>query len=560
MRYLGYRFTLYNQLDEEVEVLVGTSWLRRLNILIFNPEGNKIKELAFGTELPKTYKQPTHIQNFGKIILPPCATRTLEVVIDRHVYGEFISLALHSQQSLEIQFGLSFYERKYHLIFDIFFCGLVFFQLVVMAFQWRIQRRREYVYYTLYLAAIFIYFFQKIERIYELDIFFCYQPEIVEWLNPVSSLLSQFFYLCFGRYFLGISSEQKDIYRIFRFLEISIWIAVVFNVFLLWISDGLFAYQFFGYFSLYLFVGALVLIYKVLRLKTPYAIFILAGSFMAIVGNLLSLLVSLTHINLIDGFWGITYVQIGIVLEILVFNVGLLYKSKIIEKENLEAQQSLIKQLEENEKLNKNMQQIRDKISQDLHDDIGATLSSIKIYSEVAQKQWERFPQKVPQLLAKIQENAGEIMEAMGDIVWTINPKRDKMEDLIFKMTTFANELLSMKQIDFEARISPELYQLRLGMNERKNLFLIFKEAINNAAKYSQAKQVKFDLACEAKCLKMRIQDDGIGFEPEPLHLGNGTTNMRKRAAEIGGSLQILSEKGKGTQIFCEIPNLSELC
>src|SRR5436190_14971713 len=130
------------------------------------------------------------------------------------------------------------------------------------------------------------------------------------------------------------------------------------------------------------------------------------------------------------------------------------------------------------------LQIIRNKIANDLHDDIGSTLSSINIFAELAKKQ----SKEVSPLLDQIGEHAHRMLDSMADIVWTINPENDNFEKIIIRMRAFAYELLGAKDIEFEFNADESTGKLKLPMTVRKNLYLIFKEAANNMAKYSDAK------------------------------------------------------------------------
>jgi signal transduction histidine kinase len=152
------------------------------------------------------------------------------------------------------------------------------------------------------------------------------------------------------------------------------------------------------------------------------------------------------------------------------------------------------------------------------------------------------------------------MIETMNDIVWAINPLNDQFENVIQRMQYFAGELLSGKDILLQFDIAAGARSIRLAMDQRKNIYLIFKEAVNNAYKYSQAKTVTVSIATSANNLLMTISDDGTGFiltEPsatEPSLQGNGLHNMKFRSKEIHAHLQICSWPQKGTSIELKLP------
>ncbi len=187
---------------------------------------------------------------------------------------------------------------------------------------------------------------------------------------------------------------------------------------------------------------------------------------------------------------------------------------------------------------------LRNKIASDLHDDVGSTLSSISIFSQMAQQQ----SKEVIPMLETIGESSRKMLDAMADIVWTINPENDQFEKIILRMRSFAYELLGAKNIDFEF-IADDVSKMKLPMNVRKNLYLIFKEATNNMVKYSGADKVLFTVKEEKNNLIMQICDNGKGFDTHKLTGGNGLKNMKKRAEEIGGFFLLDSFPGKGTTV-----------
>ena len=195
------------------------------------------------------------------------------------------------------------------------------------------------------------------------------------------------------------------------------------------------------------------------------------------------------------------------------------------------------------------LQMLRNKIASDLHDDVGSTLSSISIFSQVAQQQ----SKEVIPMLETIGESSRKMLDAMADIVWTINPENDQFEKIILRMRSFAYELLGAKQIDFEFVATDDVTQMKLPMNVRKNLYLIFKEATNNMVKYSVADRALFSLTAQKTNLTMLITDNGKGFDTNIITNGNGLKNMKKRAIEIGAKLVISSLPGTGTTIELDL-------
>ncbi|HJW28150.1 MAG TPA: ATP-binding protein, partial [Saprospiraceae bacterium] len=174
------------------------------------------------------------------------------------------------------------------------------------------------------------------------------------------------------------------------------------------------------------------------------------------------------------------------------------------------------------------------------------------VYSEMA-KQQAPTPQ-LDNILTRIEENAGDMIQSMSDIVWMINPKYDNFTYVIQRMENFASGFLSLKDIQYTLTKESGIEELKLDMEKRKNIFLIFKEALHNAAKHAGCRKVDIHLNVSGRMLDMIIADDGTGFEPAHQQNGNGLDNMAKRAEEVGGQFKLDSRAGEGTTIQVIIP------
>jgi signal transduction histidine kinase/ligand-binding sensor domain-containing protein len=212
------------------------------------------------------------------------------------------------------------------------------------------------------------------------------------------------------------------------------------------------------------------------------------------------------------------------------------------------------------------LEKIRSRIAVDLHDDIGASLTQIAVLSEVAQTQNGNGGNgKISVPLQSISKVSNELVETMSDIVWSINPAKDHLHDLTQRMRRFASDVLSAKGISFQF-LAPILDDdISIGTNLRREVFLIFKEAVNNMVKHSNATHAQIELEIFQRSLILRISDDGDGFQTElPATTdefsfdeqtgGNGLSSMRRRAADTGGELKIISANGAGTQILLRLP------
>jgi signal transduction histidine kinase len=196
------------------------------------------------------------------------------------------------------------------------------------------------------------------------------------------------------------------------------------------------------------------------------------------------------------------------------------------------------------------MANMRTRIATDLHDDIGANLTRIAMLSEVARQTHddERGPQ-ADGPLASIARIARESVSSMSDIVWAVNPARDSLLDLIRKMRQHADEIFTMRGIEMHFDAPAAADTLKLGVDVRRDLLLIFKEAVNNAARHSRCSVVKIAVRVEGSRLALAVIDNGVGFDISGHQNGHGLTSMQRRAHELNGQLDITSTTGVGTTI-----------
>lgn len=197
---------------------------------------------------------------------------------------------------------------------------------------------------------------------------------------------------------------------------------------------------------------------------------------------------------------------------------------------------------------------MRTRIATDLHDDIGANLTRISILSEVAKQQFNNGDEERASPLTSIAEIARESVASMSDIVWAIDPNRDSLRDLVRKMRQHADEVFTLRDIDLEFNAPDPDLDLRLGADMRRDLLLIFKEVVNNAARHSKCSRVVIDFSADSHRLFLRIVDNGCGFDPNSESAGHGLMSLRRRAEKLNGKLQINSEAKAGTTITVNVP------
>lgn len=191
------------------------------------------------------------------------------------------------------------------------------------------------------------------------------------------------------------------------------------------------------------------------------------------------------------------------------------------------------------------------RLSSDLHDDVGATLSSISIYTEAIKNKLRlQDYEKVRELVEKIGENAQETVSTLGDIVWNLNPVNDSAERLFMRMESTSLLLLAARNARLEFEVDPQVLNIDFSLEAKQNIYLMFKETVNNTVKYSGANLLKINIKRDLKDLELKMTDNGTGFDVEEKSNGNGLANIRRRAKALGGKAEISSsETGTITQI-----------
>jgi two-component sensor histidine kinase len=197
------------------------------------------------------------------------------------------------------------------------------------------------------------------------------------------------------------------------------------------------------------------------------------------------------------------------------------------------------------------LEQLRQRIARELHDDIGSTLSSISMLTSAAKNRTQEPSANIQ--LDTIGRKAQEALDNIGDILWAMRREDISGEELVQRMKAFALEILEACEIDVDFLLSGDADAFPLSAEQRKEIYLLFKEAVNNAAKYSGASEVHIGLHTQNDRLYLDIRDNGRGFDPATVQRGNGLTNMQRRAERLGGALRIESAPGGGTRIRLEV-------
>ena len=511
------RLTVENGAAANLDWFIGEDYSIIDTVCLYVPSSDgKFRAMIAGTAYPMNVRAVPSRQ-----IVFPLHLKPLEL--------ETVYLRFHSSSDLPVDLRIwkpsAFYEREAHwdLLFGIFYGGLLIMAFYNLFLYFSI-RDLSYLYYSLY--ALFIGYYQFCMDGFRYEFLF---PNTVAFVNlDVNSAVSLMgiFWLLFVKEFLQISKYSRRLENVYRILIAVFTLELVLALFvpgpliymvctLLWAGP------------VFLNIGAGV--YCLKRGNVNARIFLIATVIFLIGVSLRGFrMIGYQQVSWING----SALQVGVLLEMTILSFAL--GNRI----------NSLRQAHEEEKA-----MVRSRIASDLHDEIGSNLSSISVASQMIQKN-AYLQEAHRRLIEDITVAAKETAESMREIVWFVNPEHDRAEDLVLKMHETAARML--QGIDFSFESGESKFISRQDLQFRRNLFLIFKEVLNNVVKHSGATRVIINLDEKAGRFCLEITDNGVGFEERTVSLfaGNGIKNLRKRSAEIGCRLKISTSPGRGTAVL----------
>ena len=235
------------------------------------------------------------------------------------------------------------------------------------------------------------------------------------------------------------------------------------------------------------------------------------------------------EINILPPFWKTWW----FIIICLLFSGLIIYYVSTIRIKNLLA-----------------IEKLKTKLAADLHDNIGTGLTEISILSELAETKLNgNSGNHHHDELKKISEKARQLVDSMSDIVWVVNPKKDSLYDLIIRLKDSYSDFLQSLGIRLKTSNLEKLENIKLPMEYKQNLYLIFKEGINNCIKHSKCMNIFLEANVQGDSIEIKLLDDGIGFILDQENIGNGLYNMKRRAEIIGGNIEWERNNESGTII-----------
>jgi signal transduction histidine kinase len=427
--------------------------------------------------------------------------------------------------------------------FHSFFNGIVFFQLFYVLFLAFHGKNRLFLLYAVYLAVLLVYFsyialYMKKPLLFSNDYWAqAFYERLSQWLPGCLVILYTFFF----RKMLRLEQEHPYIGRVSFLSQRCIgWLMVLDFIFFL-LKENEYSRIFYFITTIVFFLVSVYCIIGVFGKAKGYAQFIVWGGLViCVTASLVSLLIIFYgSMKLANAGRFFIIVESGTLLETFLFTCGISYRHFMAEREKAVLAESL--------------HHMRNKISADLHDHIGSSLSAIAIFSKVAGDRVQD-PTYTAASLQKIEDKSLQALSEMNDVVWLINPVNDSMDKLLTRMKDHALSLLSPLGIGFSYNTTGAIDTMVIPMEERKALFLVYKEALNNAVKYAGCSELQVSLVRTNGKLQMEIFDNGSGFDVHSIKKGNGLLNMKRRAEDLQGQCVLDTLPGKGTRVQFSLP------
>ncbi len=454
----------------------------------------------------------------------------------------------------------------YLLLITIGSATLAFLYHLILYFQHKDQLLGKYCMYLFFLSAFLIS--RSLLAKEQLS------PLRITWTfhfwDELLQLLLYYGYIEFVGAGLGIRKDNHPVsFKIWKVLGfIILTIAAIHCILLLThVSERRISILFRGSRFLLIAASLVALLVYSFKSKTLFQRYILYGSFIFLFTGSLAFASYVFQFEWF-GFYALSFTFLGEIADVLLFSAAMGHRTRqaFIEKEltlrALDEQKALNqwKDIERMRAILDTRNEERNRIARELHDEIGSSLSSIHIFSDVTEKYLVLDPAKAKEMVHKVKATSLKVMDTMSDLVWAINAETDNTLSLIRRIRQFAMNILEAKNIEFELLSENNIESLILKTEAKKNIFLLLKESINNAAKYSQASKVTIRFTLQKEMLFIEIEDNGKGFDAS-LAQGNGLKNLRIRCEELKGVFTLQSAKDKGTLIKAILPltNISSI-
>jgi signal transduction histidine kinase len=443
--------------------------------------------------------------------------------------------------------------RLYLNIITYVFCGLLAMMILFSLANYLQGGNNEFLYYTGYALFLGLMLYTKTynDRISR-NIF------IMEaYVDFVMQCTGIGFYIIFMQKFLSTRVKYPFLYKLY-------------NVGIVWVSAAILLFSYFYFFTnnfvllngienltkiVLLIMMVAFLVYCLKYWKDKLLRYLFWGNLLYFIFAVLSQLLILFRAfpaGLPAAFTNsLFYYELGLFLELVFFLAGLSYKNRrqIIEQTK---ERERLKMENERKEFEKQMavvtaqQEERNRISADMHDELGSGMTAIRLMSEIAKN---KMKENTPLEVERISQSADDILNKMNAIIWSMNSKNDSLGNLISYIRAYATEYLEGTTVKCRVNIPEFIREQELTGDKRRNIFLCVKETLNNMLKHSKATELTIDIVANGK-LTIKIHDNGVGIDLQKIRqFGNGLQNIDRRMKSIGGDFEIVNNKGTVTTL-----------
>lgn len=427
--------------------------------------------------------------------------------------------------------------------------GILLMMIFFTGVNFLITRKREFLYNCCYSICMFFLIFLNTFLERKNGFFSSFFQEYLDFMLLATGTI---FYIAFTRKFLGTSEKYPLLNKIFIYEEKALMIILAGFTSVVFFTNNFHLQEILenGMKAMVLLMGIVYIVIAFFQ-KDRLMNYLAIGNALLIFFSLISFALTVSTIKKLNIFnSSIIYYEIGIVSELVFFLLGLSYKNRIELIGKIKEQEAFKLEAEKQSYETKlailNVQQAeRNRISADMHDDLGAGVTAIRLYSELAKK---RIGKEVVPEIEKISSSANDLLNNMNAIIWTMSSSNDSLQNMIAYIRSYALEYFENTGIDCRIQIEENIPNIAVSGELRRNIYLVVKEALSNILKHSKATGVSIILKREKKGISLYIHDDGIGIDLDNLReFGNGLKNMKKRMQV--SQIQFSIENKNGTLI-----------
>ena len=442
-------------------------------------------------------------------------------------------------------------NKKVTNMFTYLVAGIMLMMILYSLAAYRLNRSKEFLYYSGYAFFIGLLLFLKSFLIYDFSEFnFFFES----YWDLLVQCVGVGFYLQFLRYYLDTKKLHPFLEKFFRVSEILITILLALYTVVYFVTDDFIWLDLFENITkqILLVIGIVFIIYGIRRWNDKLMRWLVWGNVLLILFSIMSFLLIVTPFTVTNSVSfrflndALLYYELGLALELICFLGGLAYKNRrdLVERTR---ESERLKLENERKEMEKQMavlaaqQQERDRISADMHDELGSGVTAIRLMSEIVKSKMKEAT--LPEV-EKISNSANDLITKMNTIIWTMTSSNDTIESLVAYLRTYAFEFFDNTNIECKFNLPSTIPRIELSGERRRNIFLAVKEALNNVLKHSKATRVQIDVAVTDRLI-ISIADNGLGIDFQNIRrFGNGLKNMQNRLENINGRFQIKNDSG----------------